>query len=407
MSNTLAISAVTMTLRNLVDSALKEAIPATVPVEVKPSGQIHVTTMPLDKARDKDSNANQVNLFLYLTSISAAWRNQDLPRQARAGDVAHPALPLNLYYLVTAYGQDNNELIAQFLLGRAMRALHDGALLMPADISNVLAASELHDQIERVRVTPQPLSLDEMSKLWMTFQSQYRISVAYEASLVLIESTQQKRLALPVRSPNIYVSTFRRPILDSVEPQVVLPGATLTIRGQNLDIDALKAKFGATLQDAATASSDTLTVVAPAVLRAGVNTVQVVQQRAIGTPPVVHPGVGFASNVAAFVVSPRITTASPFAGVHGAALTLAVDPPVGRDQRAELFVGDRSIPLRARAVTDPATTTSLIFDLPDDLATGTFLARVQVDGADSPLDVDTNSASPTFNQYVGPKVTIS
>src|SRR5262249_15015074 len=37
---------------------------------------------------------------------------------------------------------------------------------------------------------------------------------------------------------------------------------------------------------------------------------------------------------------------------------------------------------------------------------GTDLVRVQVDGAESPLSVDTNPASPTFNQYIGPKVTI-
>jgi hypothetical protein len=60
-----------------------------------------------------------------------------------------------------------------------------------------------------------------------------------------------------------------------------------------------------------------------------------------------------------------------------------------------------------RAVTDPETTTNLSFPVPNNFQTGEFLLRVQVDGAESPLEVDTNPASPTFNQYTGPKVTIT
>jgi hypothetical protein len=407
MSNTLAISAVTLTLRHLIDAALQEAVPATTPAEVAPTGSIQVTTLPLDKARDKDANGNQVNLFLYLTALDPAWRNQDLPRQARPGEISNPPLALDLYYLLTAYAENNNELISQFLLSRAMRAMHDSPLLMPADLSSALAASDLHDQVERVRTTPQPLSLEEMSKLWMTFQTQYRLSTAYQVSVVLIESTRRKRTALPVRAPNIYISTFRRPILESVDPQVVLPGDPLTISGQNLDLDALKVRFGAILQDPDNATPLKLVVTTPAAVRAGVNTVQVVQQLLLGTPPVAHPGAGFASNVAAFIVAPKITTAAPISVAAGADLTVAVSPPVGREQRVELFVGDRSIPLPARAANAPATTASLTFPIPTGITAGSYLLRVQVDGADSQLDVDTNPASATFNQYIGPAVTIT
>ena len=36
-----------------------------------------------------------------------------------------------------------------------------------------------------------------------------------------------------------------------------------------------------------------------------------------------------------------------------------------------------------------------------------FVARVQVDGAQSPLVVDTNPASPNFDKYIGPIVTVT
>jgi len=408
MSNELAIAAVTRTLRQLVDDAVKEAVPNNIPNDVKPTNQIQdVTTLPLDKARDSNATTNQVNLFLYHTVLNAAWRNQDLPRQARPGELSQPPLALNLYYLITAYGQDNNELISQFLLGRAMRVLHDHALLMPSEISNALAASELHDQIERVRITPQPLSIEDISKLWMTFQTQYRFSAAYEVSVVLIDGRRQKRAALPVRAANIYVSTFRRPVLDVVSPQVILSGGKLVIQGQNLSGDAVKVRFGTTLVNADTASDQQLEVTLPAGLGAGVNTVQVVQELKLGTPPAPHPGAGFESNVAAFVLAPRITAAPPISAARGTTLSLSVTPPVGREQRAVLLVGDQTISRSAPAVSDPATTSSLDFPVPTNFPTGTFLLRVQVDGAESSLEVNTNPASPTFNQYIGPKVTIA
>ena len=38
-----------------------------------------------------------------------------------------------------------------------------------------------------VKLTPEPLSDEEMSRLWAVFGSQYRISVGYVASVVLIK----------------------------------------------------------------------------------------------------------------------------------------------------------------------------------------------------------------------------
>lgn len=57
---------------------------------------------------------------------------------------------------------------------------------------------DLYDQVERVRITSQPLSMDELSKLWTTFQTQYRISAAYEVAVVLIESTRPTKVPVPV-----------------------------------------------------------------------------------------------------------------------------------------------------------------------------------------------------------------
>lgn len=199
MSNSLAIAAVTTTLRYLLQRRF----------DSNGSGSVTVTTKPLDKARDNNNGnaGNQVNLFLYQTQSNAAWRNMDIPTQVKPGETGLPPLALNLYYMLTTYAQNDDfpEPTSHNLLGEAMSVFHDYPILSPEDIKNALPAADvakydLYNQIERVKITPQILSLDELSKMWATFQTQYRISTAYEVSVVLIESTRQPKTPLPVLS---------------------------------------------------------------------------------------------------------------------------------------------------------------------------------------------------------------
>ena len=178
MSNALAIAAVTTALRNLLDQGLNAEVPGT-----------KVTTRPPDKARD-NFTGNQVNLFLYQALPNAAWRNLD-PRQARSERPGQPPLALNLCYLLSAYGQndDDPDPASHRLLGEAMRILHEHPVLEPREIGDGSLGIDEHEHAERVRIALRPLSVEEMSKLWTIFQTPYRLSVAYEVSVVLIENT--------------------------------------------------------------------------------------------------------------------------------------------------------------------------------------------------------------------------
>ena len=109
-----------------------------------------------------------------------------------------------------------------------------------------------------------------------------------------------------------------------------------------------------------------------------------------------------------FILAPQITTPQPLSAKVGTTLTLTVNPPVGRGQRASLAVGARSITIPARPATGPATTGTLDFPIPADFPTGDFPIRLQIDGAQSPLEVDQNPSSPTFGQLTGnPKITVT
>ena len=103
------------------------------------------------------------------------------------------------------------------------------------------AASDLAEQVESIRITPQVLSTEEISKLWTAIQSHYRPTAAYQASVVLIESRRSRRAALPVANDKrrIYVMPFRYPTIDAVVQRrgtavPIQAGTAIEIRGRDL-----------------------------------------------------------------------------------------------------------------------------------------------------------------------------
>ncbi|MBX7167972.1 MAG: DUF4255 domain-containing protein [Pirellulales bacterium] len=249
MSNALAIASVTATLRHRLQSAVQQL--ANVTVSVQPPNQITGPDL-----------RNRLNLYLYQTAPSAAWRNENLPGTTKAGERGHPPLAINLYYLLTAYGEDgiDADISAHQLLGAGMRVLHDTPQLREADIAQAATllapplSQDLDRQVERVKLTPVTLSVEEMSKLWSTFQAPYRISAAYEASVVLIESQRPPRAALPVlrrgaADSGVDMSAGFGPVLQAVEyrpdplaplmPSAV-PGEQITIIGSDLSSESIE-----------------------------------------------------------------------------------------------------------------------------------------------------------------------
>ncbi|MDQ6664447.1 MAG: DUF4255 domain-containing protein [Acidobacteriota bacterium] len=408
MSNSLAIAAVTAALRNLLTAG------------VTPDADLNdttVTTQPPDRARANGNNANQLNIFLYQALPNAAWRNMDMPGRVTANETAMPPLALNLYYLVTAYGRDNDvaQPFSHELLGRAMIVLHDHAVLLNDDIRNALPNNDLYAQIERVRLTLQPLNVEEISKLWTGFQTQYRLSVAYEASVVLIESTRPVRAALPVltRGPDdrgVSVQASLEPPfaeITSITAPSNQPGAqlgdTVTIAGGHLAGDIQVLFYSVRLpgpirvapQPGGTA--DQLQVVidnTPAKWLAGTYTVSLEITENKGSP---NENVRV-TNGLPFAIVPAITTAFPINVVStGGTVTinLACTPEARPEQRVALPLGGREV----MATLIPAPTGHLRFVVTPAIP-GSYPARLRVDGTDSLL-VDRSGPKPVFkNQRV-------
>jgi Pvc16 N-terminal domain len=214
MTNGNAIAAVTKTLWTLLADAAQ-----------------HVSIKPLDKARD-EAAGEQLNLFLYSVPLAAAFRNSD-PTGLRPGESGSPPLPLTLHYLVTAYGAD--EAAAHKVLGQAMHTLHDHMLLSPKEIKDNEGNldSGLDQQVERLKITPLPLTNHDMFELWSGFATNYRVSAAYEVSVVLIDSTRKPRTPLPVLQRGASAVAGGSAVLTAVLPP---EGATVATLGTTVRV---------------------------------------------------------------------------------------------------------------------------------------------------------------------------
>jgi hypothetical protein len=260
-----------------------------------------------------------------------------------------------------------------------------------------LATSNLADEIELVKFTPLSLSLEELSKLWSVFfQIPYTLSVAYQGTVVLIEGEDTPQTTLPVRERNVYAVPFKSPAIEQVtshagESQPIVASSTLLITGKQLLGDVTLVLLGGTERSPSTCSDTQITIPVPSDLRAGSQGLQVLHQMMIGTPAAPHRGVQ--SNVAAFVLRPQITSVS----ASSTEVTLQVTPTVGSTQRITLLLNERSTTLPVSytfsAPARSGDTNTLQVPIAGVKTATEYFVRIQVDGAESPLDLEVSSAT--------------
>jgi len=412
MSNSLAIATATTALSQLLRDAIRaEVVGADVSI-----------ARPHPAADGDTPESPVVNLYLYQVTHNGARRNDDLPTRSTSGELRQrPHAALDLHYLLTFYG-DQSVLEPERLLGIVVRTLNAqpglSRELIRDTVNNpsfpFLAGSDLADAIDLIKFTPIPFSLEELSKLWSVFlQTSYTLSVAYIGTVVLIESDITPTPPLPVRERNLYVLPFRQPVIERIraendqgEPVESINGSsTLLIQGRQLKGDVTKLRVSGTdLTPASENVTDTeirlpLSTLPASVLKAGVTTVQIVHQLSLGTPPAPHSGTE--SNAVAFVLHPIISLSQQTTSL-GIEVSVTASPIVGKNQSVVLLLNQMNSdqPQAYSFVAAPRTgdTGTIVFPV-DNIEAGEYLARLQVDGAASELEVQDGG-------YSGPKVII-
>jgi hypothetical protein len=288
-----------------------------------------------------------------------------------------------------------------------------GATLPPA--LRALAECGLADQIEQLRITPEFLNTEEMSKLWTATQAHYRPTAAYQVTVVLIESERPTRAPLPVltRGPVDLVTEKERgvvvephlippvPTLDEVVPPGNQPvarlGETIDLVGHHLDgtgrqVGLANERFqvddvlGATGPNAGTRMQFVIPVTRAADFPAGSYQVSAEVVPPSETDPR-H------TNRLALVVAPDITNL-PLTVVRDGAGTasFSVDfhPDLQPGQTVSLLLGQHEF--SPQPFTTPTATLDFVIA---NAPVGNHLARLRIDGIDSPI-IDRAADPPEF-----------
>lgn len=182
MSNYLTIAVITAALREIVLEAAQEV-----------ASHVKVTIGP---PRALGIGEKEVNIYLYRISPNAELRSDDLPTRSATGVlIRRPAAAIRLHYLIAF--ADDDHLTAEIVLGRVVSMLHAAPILTADRLARIvgpngplaLQASDLLEQEERIKLTPEYFSLDELSKFWTgLLQLAHRPSLQYLASPVLIDA---------------------------------------------------------------------------------------------------------------------------------------------------------------------------------------------------------------------------
>ncbi|MDJ0745969.1 MAG: DUF4255 domain-containing protein [Xenococcaceae cyanobacterium MO_167.B27] len=422
MSNYLAIATVTATLQRILQD--------TVQIDVEGA---RVTTVRPDNV-GRGIPETGVNIFLYRVA-PVNWRNQDLPGRRSTGELQkRPQIALELNYILTFYGNEV-ELEPQRLLGSVVRTMYSQPVLQLEAIRNTLEdssfrylrESDLSEQVELVKFSPLSLSTEDLSKIWSVFfQTPYNLSFAYQGVAVLIESQDIPRRALPVREQITRISP-QKPVISKVtcldepltqvwqstENRLILANSTIAIEGLRLQgsnnlvriggIDAIPQEVSdrKIVLDLNTVSNNNL--------RAGVQGIQVIKRNSEDHRIT-------ESNVFPLVLLPTLQKIAVEAvrpigeELYTVRVSIATQPTIGKNQRLNLVLnsttGERDQEYVFKIPPLEADSDRIITEI-SPIASGEYLARLQVDGVESLLTVDTDKNSPNYQKYIAPLLIVS
>jgi len=238
-----------------------------------------------------------VNLYLYRVMESPATKNLPWPGDRTTPPSKAPALGLELSYLLTPFatvpdatsasGDD-----AHTMLGTAMLGFHEHPILndvhIPGFDADTALSADLLNSFEQIKIRLANTSLEELSKIWATINQPYRLSVAYDVSLVMVPPSAPVSAATGavVTSTGLSINQWSAPSLDSLTPPSgplahvgaggVLVSNPLTIAGSGMSMPGQtpNVEFGgqpAAIGSAPPATDSSLAISMPVTVDAGPN----------------------------------------------------------------------------------------------------------------------------------------
>jgi len=145
------------------------------------------------------NNVNGVSLWLYRIERDDQRLNAPPARLTRT-QLQPPPLPLRLHYLATPVVTIDPAfpLVSpgreQEILGKVIQLCYGRPMLRGVDLRDTLTGSD-----DTLAIRLEPMSLEEITRVWQALQRPYQLSVSYEVTLASIAPEAQPAVLTPVR----------------------------------------------------------------------------------------------------------------------------------------------------------------------------------------------------------------
>jgi hypothetical protein len=172
MANTHAIDAISSSLVGL----LKDARP----------NEFSDSKVELYQASDfNKSPASVLSIYLYRVAFNPAGRTRSF-RLGTDGKRYRPALPLDLFFMLTAWSKTDTKQ-QQHLLAWAARVFDDYPVL-PSSVLNHYANTPSFQAEESIELTPEFVTQEQLVSIWEVGKQNQQPSLVYVARCVPIDS---------------------------------------------------------------------------------------------------------------------------------------------------------------------------------------------------------------------------
>lgn len=138
-----------------------------------------------------------VSVYLHRVTVSTARRNLP-PRVTPEGRRLRPPLPLDVYYLLSAWAKKPE--IQHYILAWAMRTLEDTPTLSAPLLNGFDPTNRPFADDETVDLVYDPVSIQDMLNIWEVGKPALQPSVSYVARVVPIDSQSTEPDAKPVQT---------------------------------------------------------------------------------------------------------------------------------------------------------------------------------------------------------------
>lgn len=195
-----AIRDACQSLRRHIEQALRDdpdLSPYFDPADPMPDA-IGTMIVSLDTPQELEERDREgLSLWLYLVQREEFTLNRP-PRRSAADRLERRPLPLRLHFLVTPQVADEREDatdLEHLILGKILQLFHDDPSLSGARLAGTLAGSGLEFFLRL-----EPLSLEEITRVWDALDKPYQLCVSFEMSIVPIASGHDPEQVTPVDS---------------------------------------------------------------------------------------------------------------------------------------------------------------------------------------------------------------